>query len=188
MKHYRCVVCKAKLERADLGRPRKTCSNACRMKSSRKRSKASVHFSSASAEWSTPQAFYRKLHREHRFNLDVCSTHENAKCLRHFTIADDGLKQAWTGRVWMNPPYGRAIGAWMRKAYQSSRTTAEAVVCLVPARPGSAWWHDYAAKGKITFVRGRLKFGGSKSGAPFDSAVVVFRNRKRVTKRGRYVR
>lgn len=73
----------------------------------------------------------------------------------------------------MNPPYGREIGAWMRKAYDESRRGA-VVVCLVPARTDTTWWHEFAVKGRVTFVRGRLKFNGHKSGAPFPSAVVVF--------------
>ena len=74
----------------------------------------------------------------------------------------------------MNPPYGREIGLWMKKAYESSLLGAK-VVCLVPARTDTAWWHDYAMKGEIEFLRGRLKFGDAKNSAPFPSAVVVFK-------------
>ena len=77
----------------------------------------------------------------------------------------------------MNPPYGREIMSWMEKAYTSSRYGAT-VVCLVPARTDTAWWHTYAMKGEITFLRGRLKFGGHKNSAPFPSAVVVFRKER----------
>lgn len=73
----------------------------------------------------------------------------------------------------MNPPYGREIGAWMAKAWRSSQAGA-LVVCLVPARTDTAWWHDYAAKGAVRFIRGRLKFGGHKNSAPFPSALVIF--------------
>ena len=74
----------------------------------------------------------------------------------------------------MNPPYGRTIKQWMKKAYESSLAGAT-VVCLVPARTDTNWWHDYAMKGDIEFIKGRLKFGGSKNSAPFPSAVVVFK-------------
>lgn len=74
----------------------------------------------------------------------------------------------------MNPPYGRAIGKWMRKAYESSLAGAT-VVCLVPARTDTRWWHDYAMRGEIEFIKGRLKFGSAKANAPFPSAVVTFR-------------
>jgi len=81
----------------------------------------SVHFSSATDMWSTPQNFFDKLNAEFGFELDVCSTHENAKCEKHFTQADDGLSQEWKCVCWMNPPYGREIGAWMKKAYDSAK-------------------------------------------------------------------
>lgn len=134
-----------------------------------------VHFSSASDNWSTPQTFFDGLVTEFgAFDLDVCASDENHKAERYFTRADDGLGRTWEGLCWMNPPYGRTISAWMRKAFESSKAGAT-VVCLVPARTDTAWWHDYAALGEVRFIRGRLKFGGHKNSAPFPSAVVVFR-------------
>lgn len=132
-----------------------------------------VHFSSVTDLWSTPQSFFDKLNAKHNFTLDVCATAENAKCADFFTPEIDGLQQNWTGSVWMNPPYGRGIGAWMKKAYESAQQGAT-VVCLVPARTDTAWWHDYAAKGVVELIRGRLKFGTAKFNAPFPSAVVTF--------------
>jgi site-specific DNA-methyltransferase (adenine-specific) len=136
---------------------------------------SNVHFSSASNEWDTPPDFYDKLHKEFGFTLDPCCTHENAKCPKHFTQAENGLTQDWSGeRVFMNPPYGREIGQWMKKAWEESRRGA-LVVCLVPARTDTAWWHNYAIKGtEIRYIRGRLKFGGAANSAPFPSAVVIF--------------
>lgn len=140
-----------------------------------KRSKMAVHYSTKKIDWSTPRDFYAGLHRQHRFTLDPCATHGNAVCPRHFTRKENGLKQDWgRHRVFMNPPYGREIGLWMRKAHDSSCGGA-LVVCLVPARTDTAWWHDYAARGSVAFIRGRLKFGGAKNGAPFPSAIVIFR-------------
>jgi site-specific DNA-methyltransferase (adenine-specific) len=49
------------------------------------------------------------------------------------------------------------------------------VVCHLPARTDTAWWHDYVIKGDVTFLRGRLKFGGHKNSAPFPSAIVIFK-------------
>lgn len=133
-----------------------------------------IHFSSATDLWATPQDFFDKLNAEFNFDLDVCATPENAKCARYFTEDDDGLAQEWKGVCWMNPPYGRTIGGWMKKAYETAKQGG-IVVCLVPARTDTAWWHNYAIHGEITFIRGRLKFGGSKNSAPFPSAVVVFK-------------
>ena len=133
----------------------------------------SVHFSSKTDLWSTPQDFFNLLNSEFNFETDVCASHENAKCIKYFTAEQDGLKQDWTGVCWMNPPYGRVIGNWVKKAYDSAKNGAT-VVCLLPARTDTKWWHDYCMKGKIRFIRGRLKFGGNKNSAPFPSALVIF--------------
>ncbi len=132
--------------------------------------------SSRSDEWATPQYVFDLLDSEFGFELDVCALPHNAKCADYFSPAKDGLKQQWTGVCWMNPPYGRQIGDWMKKAYESSLAGAT-VVCLVPARTDTAWWHDYATRGEIRFVRGRLRFGNADSCAPFPSAIVIFRQR-----------
>lgn len=75
----------------------------------------------------------------------------------------------------MNPPYGRQIGLWVEKAYQSSIENGATVVCLLPARVDTRWWHDYCTKGEMFFLKGRLKFGDATNSAPFPSAIVVFR-------------
>lgn len=134
-----------------------------------------VHFSSKTCEWATPDWFFDQLDAEFHFTLDPCSSHENAKCEKHFTLEDDGLSKDWAGEVvYMNPPYGREIPKWIKKAHDASQRGAT-VVCLVPSRTDTAWWHDYAAKGDVRFLRGRLKFGGHVNSAPFPCAVVIFR-------------
>lgn len=135
-----------------------------------------VLFSSTTDEWSTPQHIFDEWDKDCQFELDVCATPENAKCSRYFTRADDGLAQVWTGRCWMNPPYGREIGLWVEKAWRSvTNGQANFVVCLLPARTDTRWFHDYCLKyGEVTFIRGRLKFGGATNSAPFPSMIVVF--------------
>ena len=130
--------------------------------------------SSNTDKWATPQKFFDDCNAKYGpFDIDVCADAENAKCSVYFDKEVDGLKQEWVGKCWMNPPYGREIGKWMKKAYESAGS-GTIVVCLVPARTDTRWWHDYAIKGQITFIKGRLKFGGSKNSAPFPSAVVIF--------------
>jgi len=136
-------------------------------------------YSSATAERGTPRELFEVLDLEFGFTLDVCAVPENAKCARFFSPVDDGLSQVWQGVCWMNPPYGRGIGDWLRKAFASAQKGAT-VVCLIPARTDTAWWHDYAAKGEVRFLRGRVKFvptygPAAVAAAPFPSAVVVFR-------------
>lgn len=124
--------------------------------------------------WETPRDLFQTLDEEFGFELDVCALKENAKCNKYFSPEQDGLTQEWRGVCWMNPPYGRELSDWMKKAYDASRNGAT-VVCLVPSRTDTGWWHDYAAKGEVRFLRGRLKFGGVSTPAPFPSAIVIFR-------------
>jgi len=133
-----------------------------------------VHFSSTSDEWETPQALFNELSWIFGgFTLDPCASPENAKCARFFTRAENGLAQRWDGKVFMNPPYGRAIGRWVKKALEESLNGA-LVVCLLPARTDTRWWQDYARRGQVWFLRGRLKFGQARNAAPFPSAIVIF--------------
>ena len=133
-------------------------------------------FSSKTDLWETPKDLFDKLNNEFHFALDVCATPENAKCEEFYTKEQDGLKQPWKGTVWCNPPYGRQIGEWVRRAFLAS-VSGSTVVMLLPARTDTKWFHDYIYKRnnvEIRFIRGRLKFGGNKNSAPFPSMVVVF--------------
>lgn len=133
-----------------------------------------VHFSSKRQDWATPRDFFDRLNREFRFETDVCALPHNAKCERYFTPEQDALVQTWGGTCWMNPPYGQGIGQWVRKAFESAQAGAT-VVCLLPARTDTGWWHDYCSRAEVRFIRGRLRFEGAPSNAPFPCAVVVFR-------------
>lgn len=135
-----------------------------------------VHFSSKTEEWATPQAFFDELNAEFKFNLDPCATRENAKCTKFYDKKDNGLIRNWHRmRVFMNPPYGRTIGKWVKKA---SEVRGGVVVCLLPARTDTRYFHEYIYKNPratIRFIKGRLKFGDSKNSAPFPSMVVIFK-------------
>jgi len=132
--------------------------------------------SSKTNEWVTPQLLFEDLDKEFKFTLDPCSTHENHKCDKYFTMEDDGLKQDWSDDiVFMNPPYGGHTGDWIKKALDESKKGAT-VVCLIVSSTDRSYWHDYIFPfaSQIRFVRGRLKFGDADSTAPFASALVIF--------------
>lgn len=137
-------------------------------------------FSSEREDWATPPELVEQLAQEFGpFELDPASNGANAKAPRWFTAEDDGLGQPWApARVWLNPPYGKTIGLWMRKARDEARRGAT-VVALVHARTDTRWWHQ-AVEGHaslVRFLRGRVKFigpNGAGVGAPFPSAVVVW--------------
>lgn len=132
-------------------------------------------FSSETCEWATPQAFFDEVQKRlGPFDLDVCATEANAKAPRFFTKEIDGLAQTWTGTCWMNPPYGREIGKWIKKAFEASQDHGATVVCLIPSRTDTRWWHSYVMKGTVEFIKGRLRFGDATQCAPFPSALVVF--------------
>lgn len=132
-------------------------------------------FSSASQEWETPGDLFAELNARFNFTLDVCASAQNYKCRQYFDKERDGLKQDWgPNRCFMNPPYGREIGAWVKKAADEA-ALGVLVVGLLPARTDTAWWHNWVQPfADIRFIRGRLRFEGAKNAAPFPSAIAVW--------------
>jgi len=138
-------------------------------------------FSSASNEWGTPQELFDKLDKEFYFTLDPCSTDENHKCKKYFTLKDDGLSKSWNNEVvFVNPPYGRDIGKWVEKCYNESDRNGATCVMLIPARTDTKYFHKYIYhKAEIRFIEGRVKFVSSDpnkkmQSAPFPSMIVVY--------------
>lgn len=141
----------------------------------RKRKRQPVTFWHRSDEWETPPDLFAALDAEFHFTLDVAALPYNAKCERFFTPGADALRQQWEGVCWCNPPYGFVLRQWLHKAHESAGQGAT-VVCLVPARTDTSWWHDYVLPhAEIRYLRGRLKFNGSGNSATFPSALAVFR-------------
>ena len=141
--------------------------------------KADALFSSASVEWETPPEIFAEYDRKYHFTLDVAATKENALCSRYYTKETDGLSRPWQtdGAVWCNPPYGKDIVKWVRKAYEESRK-GQTIVMLVPARTDTRWFHDFIlGKAEVRFIRGRLYFkvnGVKQDRAPFPSIIVIY--------------
>lgn len=134
--------------------------------------KFTTKFDSIRQDWETPDSIFQPLNQEFGFTLDVCATKENSKCESFFSPEKDGLSRKWTGVCWMNPPFG-SQGKWVQKAYEES-LNGITVVCLLPARTNTNWWHDYCMTGEIRFIRGRPKFKGAKHGLPQPLAIVIF--------------
>lgn len=136
----------------------------------------SVMYTSKTDEWYTPIDFYEELDREFHFNLDPCSTDLNHKCEKYYTISDNDLNHSWAGyRVFCNPPYSE-IDKWVEKAFYETKNPNTLVVLLIPSRTDTRYFHNFIMnRAEIRFVKGRLKFGGSKNSAPFPSMVVIFR-------------
>ena len=144
-------------------------------------------FSCKSNEWETPKCLFDELNKEFNFTLDPCCTKENHLCDKFYTMKEDGLSKNWENeRVFVNPPYGREIGKWVKKCYEENQ---KGIICvmLIPARTDTKWFHDYIYnKAEIRFIKGRLKFinrtfpsyredGNLKiSPAPFPSMIVIY--------------
>jgi phage N-6-adenine-methyltransferase len=151
----------------------------------------SVLFSRASDEWSTPDDLYAALDDEFHFTLDAAATMENAKSPTFLDRDRDALKERWgliqshrstSPSVWMNPPYSK-VRHFMAKAVEEAARGCT-VVCLVPSRTDTKWWHENVWDStshqprpgvEIRFLCGRVKFGDGKGSAPFPSAVIILR-------------
>jgi site-specific DNA-methyltransferase (adenine-specific) len=143
--------------------------------------------SSLDDTWSTPRDFFEKLHAEFNFTLDAAALRSSAVVPNYlgpdheYGWRHDALTVEWDGAsgggpVWLNPPYGREIGKFMKKANEEAKKGIT-VVCLVPSRTDTKWWWDSVIMHEVRFVKGRLKFGGQKNSAPFPSAVIVMRKK-----------
>lgn len=147
----------------------------------------SLHFKSERQTWETPQDFFSKLDALFGFTLDACASAENAKAANYYTEQQDALTKDWQGVVWCNPPYGREQIRFVQKAYEESVKHGSTVVCLIPARPDTKVWQElvFDKASQVCFIKGRLKFGGSKYAAPFPSALVVFGRRQDLSDLGK---
>lgn len=141
-------------------------------------------FSSKRPDWGTPQDLYDRLDAEFRFELDAAASEANHKAPHWYDAKGppDGLTGPWNKVTFCNPPYGRGMGAWVKKASEEvSSGRCPLAVLLLPARTDTAWFHDYCLDKpgvEVRFLRGRVRFvlpDGAKNAAPFPSILVIFR-------------
>lgn len=121
----------------------------------------------------TPPSIFDPLNQEFAFVRDVCASTHNHKCDAYWSVKDDALSQQWTGMLWMNPPYGRGIGDWVQKAYDSACDGYATVVCLLPVRSDNEWW-KLVIQAEVRFIRGRIRFVGTKGSCMFPVCVAIF--------------
>ena len=159
---------------------------------------SALMFSRKTDEWSTPLDFFAELNCEFAFAVDVAATKDNRRCDDYFgpdhdvPRLRDALAVDWQAELdciglpsracWMNPPYSQCR-EFIAKAAREARRGCT-VVCLVPARTDTRWFHEHVwceatnrprPGVEVRFIKGRLKFGGATAGAPFPSVVIVFR-------------
>ena len=128
-------------------------------------------FSSNSQDWSTPIDFYISLEKEFYFDCDPCPIGGEDSLFKF-----DGLKDEWGKVNFVNPPYNK-VKDWVKKGFDEYKK-GKIVVFLIPARTDTKWFHEYIYMkdyAEIRFIKGRLKFGGSKNSVPFPSMLVIFK-------------
>ena len=142
-------------------------------------------FASKKHDWGTPQYLFDYFNRFYRYGLDAAATAENAKCEKYITPERDALSVDWAGEypevgsVWLNPPYGRGLGDWMKKCHEEA-DKGLTVSALVMARTDTRWWHDWCMRAHTIFlIKGRIKFVGSDgaegNSAPAPSALITWK-------------
>ena len=136
-----------------------------------------INLENRSDEWKTPQSLVRFINKNFKIDIDPWCSVFNVRAKQHFTKKENGLRKAWNGNVYLNPPYSE-ISKWMDKAYKEHNKRGYLIICLTPARTGTAWFHQYAFKANyILFISKRLKFDGGKrkrDASPFDSCLIIF--------------
>ncbi len=148
-------------------------------------------FLSDRMDWGTPKYVFDNLNKEFKFDLDAAASKWNAKCTRYIASDKDSLTSDWSAlsesSVWLNPPYGRDISKWIKKALDES-LKGLTVVCLIFARTDTKWWHKYVSKAyEVRLIKGRINFidpqtqQKGKTGAVAPSAIVIFKKSNRTT-------
>lgn len=132
-------------------------------------------------DWGTPMNLFDELEAEFGFfDLDAAASAENALCEQFYDVESNGLTSEWFGRVFVNPPYGRGLIHWVQKALDEHEKHGPILtVMLLPSRTCTRWFHLLYEHPdvELRFIKGRLKFGGSSTSAPFPSLLVIIRGR-----------
>ena len=134
-------------------------------------------FKSKSHVYETPSVIFEPLRKEFDLQLDVCANEENHKCEKYFTEKENALIQNWNVNFWMNPPFGRKLQKFVKKAQEESCKNNVIGVCLIPVRSNTIWWHKYIidTNAEVRFIKGEVKFVGFDRGVWMPCAIVIFR-------------
>jgi hypothetical protein len=135
--------------------------------------------SSESNEWWTPEPYITAARAVlGGIDLDPAScarANETVQAARYCSVADDGLKQEWKGRVWLNPPYGGKAGAFVTKLADSVQAgDVTAAVCLVSSHSTDTAWFRPLWDALLCFTYGRIHFNGPGDAATHGSVLAYF--------------
>ena len=133
---------------------------------------------SKKTEYSTPPKIVEPLIKEFNITKDVCASSENHKLPDYWTKEDDALAKTWEGNCWMNPPFGRHISKWVRKAYSEASNGTK--VCLIPVRSNTKWWAEVSPNSEIRFINGEVNFNNEPRGLWLPMCIIIFGEQAKV--------
>lgn len=133
-------------------------------------------------EWYTPSYILDKVYNVFPVSTDPCSNKDKTvNAGTYYMKDDDGLSQSWFGNVYLNPPYGRAIGRWVTKFLEEwDNGNIKSAILLMPVKTDTKWWSKLTAELSCwCAVSGRVKFVSSEpdkktSVGTFASAIILF--------------
>lgn len=129
---------------------------------------------SKSIEYSTPLKIIEPLIKEFDLTKDVCASLENYKLTEYWTKTDDALSKDWIGNCWMNPPFDKNLGKWVKKAFFETEKNKGTKVCLIPVRSNTKWWAEVSIKSEIRFINGEVNFNDEKRGLWLPLCIMIF--------------
>ncbi len=147
---------------------------------------ADKYNASGKTDYETPQNLFEEWNRIFQFNLDAAANCDNCKLNQYISPELDAFEENWycpdsslpartKGRVWLNPPYGRGIDKWIRRAIEQVKGGyAEFVLMLLPSNTDTKWFHNLCKQGKIKFLPSRITFVGEENPMKNGSMLVLF--------------
>ena len=136
--------------------------------------------SSDSMEYSTPLQIVEPLIREFNLTKDVCASSLNYKLSDYWTKQDNSLLKDWEGNCWMNPPFSRDLGKWVKKAFNDTIKFGGTKVCLIPVRSNTKWWAEICTQAEIRFINGEVNFNNEKRGLWLPMCIIIFGEKAKI--------
>jgi phage N-6-adenine-methyltransferase len=129
---------------------------------------------SKSIEYSTPLEIVEPLIKEYNLTKDVCASSLNCKLPDYWTKNDNALLKQWTGNCWLNPPFNRELGKWVKKAHSETIKNGGTKVCLIPVRSNTKWWAEVSKDAEIRFINGEVNFNNQVRGLWLPLCILIF--------------